>query len=151
MAYLHFLSPVSLVAERRACTSQASFRLTHSAPISMPHKDPIARSKYYKQWYRRNKKTEVARTHANRKTLRDMIREAKNKPCVDCGVQYDYFIMQFDHVRGKKKFDVGRSYLRFGKQQILDEIAKCDVVCANDHAKRTWERAKRFRTVVLMA
>jgi hypothetical protein len=30
----------------------------------------------------------------------------------------------------------------FGKVQILKEIAKCDVVCANCHAARTWKRLK---------
>lgn len=108
----------------------------------MSHKDPQVRSRYYKLWYKQNRKREVARIKKNQKLLRQMIREAKRKPCSDCRVEYPFYVMQFDHVRGRKKFDVGRSYLRYGRQQILKEIAKCDVVCANDHAKRTWERGQ---------
>src|SRR5690242_7976843 len=37
---------------------------------------------------------------------RELVQQAKAKPCADCGIQYDYWIMQFDHVRGKKSFNV---------------------------------------------
>ena len=30
-------------------------------------------------------------------------------------------------------------------QTIIDEIAKCEVVCANDHRRRTYNRARSWR------
>lgn len=108
----------------------------------MSHKDLKARSRYYKLWYKQNRKREIERIYANRKLLRLLIREAKRKPCTDCEIEYPYYVMQFDHVRGKKISNLQNMHLRFGKLQILEEIAKCDVVCANCHAQRTWTRAQ---------
>jgi hypothetical protein len=68
------------------------------------------------------------------KRIRQMKRDAKQKPCADCGVQYPYWVMQFDHVRGEKKCNISEANLRVGA--LLEEIAKCDVVCANCHALR---------------
>ena len=77
-----------------------------------------------------------------KRQLRLMVQEAKAVPCADCGVQYPYCAMQFDHVRGTKDFDVSRGPARgFSIKRIQAEIEKCDVVCANCHAIRTHERA----------
>lgn len=110
----------------------------------MSHKDPIARARYYKLWYKQNRKREIARIKKNKEEIKFLIRETKQKPCADCGHEYPFYVMQFDHVRGQKKFLLCRSYLRQGKQKVLDEIAKCDVVCANCHAQRTWSRKQHF-------
>ena len=61
-----------------------------------------------------------------------------NHPCEDCGCA-DPRVLDFDHVRGEKAFNLQR-----GKQKplsdILAEIQKCDVVCANCHRLRTQAR-----------
>jgi hypothetical protein len=84
-----------------------------------------------------------ARTNKWRKKrqalFRRIIREAKDQPCADCGGKYPYYVMQFDHVRGVKKFGIATALSRVGTaspSQLRDEIAKCDVVCANCHALR---------------
>lgn len=64
------------------------------------------------------------------------IRKAKDKPCVDCGVRYPYYVMQFDHVRGGKLFCVCEGH-RESWDAIHAEIDKCVVVCANCHMERT--------------
>jgi hypothetical protein len=48
--------------------------------------------------------------------------------------------MQWDHVpeRGPKLFNLSRA--DYGMEKVLAEIAKCDLVCANCHAIRTWNR-----------
>lgn len=77
------------------------------------------------------------RTHyLNRRAL---INEAKNKPCSDCGIKYPSYVMQFDHREPKKKvFTIGPDFSSYGRNAILKEIEKCDVVCANCHAERTY-------------
>ena len=74
---------------------------------------------------------------------RKLIREAKDVPCMDgtmCGgKRYDFWIMQFDHVRGEKLFDLSQASGR-AIQTVKDEIAKCDIVCSNCHADRTYKR-----------
>lgn len=70
-------------------------------------------------------------------------RAAKNRPCVDCGHSYPYYVMQFDHLRDKR-YDLGSSATRgLGNQKFYEEIAKCDVVCANCHMIRTHLRRQR--------
>ncbi len=71
---------------------------------------------------------------------RSITREAKEIPCADCGVQYPYYVMQFDHVRGHKEFNIGPIGPTVGRDRLLAEIAKCEVVCANCHAERTHSR-----------
>lgn len=132
------------MAEQEFCKLLVGVRFLGGAPDltrgSMSHKDPKVRSRYYKLWYKQNRKREVARIKANQKALRQMIRAAKEKPCADCGIEYAYYIMQFDHVRGEKLSGLQNMHIRFGRLQIIEEIAKCDVVCANCHASRTWNR-----------
>lgn len=69
---------------------------------------------------------------------------AKARPCADCGVQYPPYVMQFDHREPKTKlFVIGASLFSRSLSAVLAEIEKCDVVCANCHFQRTWERTHR--------
>lgn len=60
------------------------------------------------------------------------------KPCTDCGVSYPYYVMDFDHCRGKKVLNLASAQrVCLSKKKILAEIAKCDLVCSNCHRERT--------------
>lgn len=69
----------------------------------------------------------------------EYIDEVKNQPCEDCGGSFPPCAMDFDHVRGEKRFQIGGNTFK-NWDQLLGEIAKCDVVCANCHRIRTWGR-----------
>jgi hypothetical protein len=71
---------------------------------------------------------------------REVIREGKKKPCADCGVEYPWYVMDYDHVRGKKKHTIAKMLQHQGIETIKEEIAKCDVVCSNCHRIRTFNR-----------
>lgn len=60
---------------------------------------------------------------------------------MDCGGRFHFRAMQWDHVRGNKLDDIAEM-VRKGRtrEAILTEIAKCELVCANCHAVRTYER-----------
>lgn len=60
-------------------------------------------------------------------------------PCVDCG-EKDWAVLQFDHVRGKKSFQISKKIDRIRWETLFAEILKCDVRCANCHQRRTIER-----------
>lgn len=79
-----------------------------------------------------------------RNKILESVRKAKDKPCMDCNIKYGYWVMQFDHRPGTYKFMGINTLIRnsYPLDTILDEIAKCDVVCANCHAGRTYERSK---------
>ena len=82
-----------------------------------------------------------ASTKKARERKRELINAAKAQPCWDCGVQYSYYVMDLDHARGEKVCQVSLMVsMGFSVGEIADEIGKCDVVCANCHRERTYQR-----------
>jgi hypothetical protein len=71
-------------------------------------------------------------------------RELKARlPCADCGESFHHAAMHWDHRPGTiKRFDVSHMIKSYSRRAILDEIAKCDLVCANCHAVRTYTRQR---------
>lgn len=63
-----------------------------------------------------------------------------SKGCMDCGYREHFAALQFDHVRGKKKIGLGETHGQPSRKRIDEEIAKCDVVCANCHFVREYKR-----------
>lgn len=92
---------------------------------------------YRKTIYENNKEAQLNRNIKYKKSLQEIVIEAKSKPCTDCGTQYNWWQMQFDHLRDKS-FNI--SAMKQGKDRILLEIEKCEVVCANCHSDRTYKR-----------
>jgi hypothetical protein len=81
--------------------------------------------------------------YARRRTeIFEKIRKYKNRPCLDCGEIFHPEIMEFDHVRGKKLFNLSRPPLNI--KRVAAEIAKCDLVCANCHRLRTAKRRAKL-------
>ena len=63
--------------------------------------------------------------------------------CVDCG-EDDWVVLEFDHVRGVKKLAVSRMVsCGHSIKKINEEIAKCEIVCANCHKRRTYNRLEK--------
>lgn len=81
-----------------------------------------------------DRKTRSKRTYERNKNL---IRSLKAKPCKRCKGRFPYYVMEFDHVRGKKKCNMN-ALRRPGAtvKMITAEAAKCDVVCSNCHKIR---------------
>ena len=75
---------------------------------------------------------------------RRLVREAKNGPCKDCGIQYPYYVMDFDHRPGEGKRANLTVLAKQGvsREVLLAEMARCDLVCANCHRMRTYRRKK---------
>ena len=65
---------------------------------------------------------------------------AKAVPCADCRGMFPPYVLDFDHVRGRKVGNIARLKMQTTRSVLLAEIAKCDVVCANCHRIRTYER-----------
>jgi hypothetical protein len=79
---------------------------------------------YLKQWFKKR---------------REFLNSLKDKPCTDCGVKYPPYVMQWDHISNDKKYTIS-SIASASMEKILAEIAKCELVCANCHAIRSYER-----------
>lgn len=68
-------------------------------------------------------------------------------PCVDCG-EDDPVVLEFDHVRGEKLFEISRADNNCVSIATLRrEIVKCEVRCANCHRRKTHERRLAEKTV----
>jgi hypothetical protein len=56
--------------------------------------------------------------------------------CAKCGCTED---LEFDHIdRDKKSFDIGANYSR-KIEDLLEELAKCQLLCADHHLEKTRE------------
>ena len=99
-----------------------------------------------REHYNNNKQYYFSRNKKRKAILRKIVMFYKDQPCVDCGVQYAPEVMQFDHLDNQNmmpKLANMNSLLNLGSVRLIEEeIAKCEVVCANCHTMRTASRRK---------
>lgn len=68
--------------------------------------------------------------------------KAAVKYCPDCGHQKQWFQMDFDHVRGVKRFSLSQYHHHTQSLDVIkEEVEKCDIICACCHRLRTYVRA----------
>lgn len=92
---------------------------------------------YMKTYYRENPDKRDEHVSRRKARIKEQVNEYKvSRGCMDCGQSYPYYVLQFDH-RGDKKFTISKYMTSISIKSLWDEIAKCDVVCANCHAERT--------------
>jgi protein-arginine kinase activator protein McsA len=82
---------------------------------------------------------------SNRKKIRDRNRDyvrniKESNACTDCGKNYHYSQMDFDHLNDKKHTIARLASSEASLKTIKQEMAKCELVCSNCHRLRTWER-----------
>lgn len=115
----------------------------------MAYADKTKRREYMKEWRMKNATTERpkvnTRVKLRRIAIRDFVKLAKhNKPCADCGIIYPAHVLDFDHRQGEKSFILSRASVKGTSLDVVQtEINKCDIVCANCHRIRTFERSGR--------
>lgn len=98
---------------------------------------------YDKQYYQdpANKQKHREAKQRNKTKFSAWYHSLKDSPCVDCGNKFHPAAMQWDHRPGTiKTGDVANLAHRGNKKLVLAEIEKCDLVCANCHAVRTYDR-----------
>ena len=98
--------------------------------------------RYYAQNRERQLKLANERRRRYVKIKKEIVYKLKDEPCTDCGQRYPHYVMDFDHRKGTKKTAniahlISQNY--FSKEKLLDEISKCDLVCANCHRIRTYK------------
>lgn len=104
--------------------------------------DPDYQRKYHKKHYTKNKQKYLDNASKRRKVLRLEVQKIKDVPCLDCGVKYPYWVMHFDHRNNDRNGNacVSRLISSTQRTKLYEEIDKCDIVCANCHADRTYKR-----------
>jgi len=104
----------------------------------MAYKDKEKEKRALRRYYEKNKLAYFLRNKEKRERMREWLREQKSHPCMDCGVQYDPFVMDFDHRDPVTKKYQPHQLIRLSSwSRLKAEVAKCDLVCANCHRLRT--------------
>ena len=83
----------------------------------------------------------LERTQIKRNHIVQYVQEYKqSRGCADCKENYPYWMLEFDHL-GDKDFNIsGYRQITASLERVKREIAKCEVVCANCHRNRTYNR-----------
>lgn len=109
----------------------------------MPWKDKEKQREAIRRHYYANRQYYIDKAYKKRDILRRWVYDLKNKtPCTDCGIQYPYYVTDFDHVgeKGVKKNIISKLINSGSTKQVKEEIAKCELVCSNCHRIRTYNR-----------
>jgi hypothetical protein len=121
--------------------ANTEFALRSKATGKRHHICRSCRSLYNREWWAKNRVVQMPRIKLSRQMR---YREIEQRiwdhlfmpPGVDCG-QADVAVLHFDHLRDK----VNEISTMFRRQRswkaVLEEIAKCEVRCANCHARKT--------------
>lgn len=104
-----------------------------------------AHAAYMRDYYRRN-------PHKNRANVKRWQNENKDRvelykkehPCVRCG-ENDYRCLTFHHLRDKKHNVSAMPSSGFRWETILKEINKCEVLCANCHAREHYRQPNELK------
>ena len=92
------------------------------------------------------KKAERRRRAVAREQAVDYLRR---HPCVDCG-ETDIVVLGFDHIADKRATITDLIAEGASWRRIAEEIARCEVVCANCHGRRTERRQGSWRMGLTM-
>ena len=105
--------------------------------------DPRAKAAK-RRYYDRNKAVYAAKLKQRKAKIRRTIYDYLcDHYCVDCG-ETDTVVLDFDHVRGNKKFNIANAAVKgVSLDTLAVEIEKCDIRCSNCHRRKT-HRERRF-------
>ena len=110
------------------------------------NQDPAKKTAYNKSWHGTHVDERREYHRDRRALLQAFIRSIKRElGCADCGIN-EPLVLQFDHRDpDSKKGTIGKKFAAWGPKTIREEIAKCDVVCANCHIMRHSQTPDLFK------
>ena len=90
-------------------------------------------------WRSECKPCTTARSIRSTVKKRRMLADLKlERGCTDCGYNAHPDALEFDHLpQYKKSFTIGSALANKGIDNLLAEVAKCEVVCSNCHRVRS--------------
>jgi hypothetical protein len=103
-----------------------------------------AHSETHRQRY--IEQTRVRNDRYFRERVAFLLEYFQTHPCSDCG-ETDPVVLDFDHLRDKE-FDIASGIHYRAWRKVLAEMAKCEVVCANCHRRRTARRRGALRLIL---
>ncbi len=104
------------------------------------------RRSYDRQYYaERGKSARDARNRERANKARAWMASLKvGNPCRDCNETFPAWVMHWDHLpEFDKRDEISAMVTSRTRAAVLDELKKCELVCANCHVMRTVRRARR--------
>ena len=100
----------------------------------MPYKDSQAHKDAKRRWYLKNRELTIKRAMEHKHRDQEWFKAIKStKVCVECGHDV-YEDLDFHHVDPSTKIlSVSDMLGTYGRQKVLDEMAKCVVLCKSCH------------------
>lgn len=95
---------------------------------------------YNVRYYATHRQAELDRVKKRQGATLAFLRDLRRIPCDDCREMFPPHMMDFDHRDPSKKLFTlaGGHALLMSRERLIAEVEKCDVVCANCHALRTY-------------
>ncbi|GAC1320751.1 MAG: hypothetical protein NVSMB2_16920 [Chloroflexota bacterium] len=95
---------------------------------------------YWRAYYYRNRDDVVVGRKRRKSELRQWLREYKaSLVCAACGESRPATLDVHHADPSEKELSIGDvTACGWSRRKVLDEIAKCEVLCANCHRKRHW-------------
>lgn len=116
----------------RICRTCAKLRQQRRA--EMPGRREL-NAQRMREWRAANPDRARASWRAHDQKTRQLLLDARAGGCIRCPEKHPA-CLDFHHRNGKKdKLGHIGQFRRFGHEQLLAEIAKCDVLCSNCHRK----------------
>jgi hypothetical protein len=110
----------------------------------MPRKSPEEVRAYNRDYYQRHRERLIERQAEKNKRFmekrRQWLADYKSElQCAQCGESHPATLTFHHRTPAQKSFAIGdMSTVKVGLRRLLAEIRKCEVLCANCHAKEHW-------------
>lgn len=104
------------------------------------------KAEYNRKYYQEHKEQSRLRDKRRIQRLRDYVLEVlQSRPCADCG-EDNILVLEFDHI-SDKKYNIGDMICHPSTSLIKleQEIAKCEIRCANCHRVKTAYQVNSWR------
>jgi hypothetical protein len=102
---------------------------------------------YLKNKSKVNKRARIRLAEVRKRNHAEMMKYLSVHPCVVCG-ESDPIVLEFNHIDPKtKKNSIAQLVSSNRWEKVLEEIEKCEVLCANDH-KRVTAKQKRWSRAI---
>lgn len=123
--------------------SEEEFRIRSSSSTGRQSACKECAKAYDKQWLKEHPKKSkkwIARANERRRETRIWFNEYKKTlRCCICGESHPG-VLDFHHKDPiEKDKTVSDAVVQWGRERILKEVAKCDILCANCHRKLHYE------------
>ncbi len=106
----------------------------------MPYKNQKDQTDCQKRFYERNKEYYKEKARKRKAEIREWFREYKSTlACIECGEDHPACV-DFHHRDPKEKDMAIHRMVGTGRsiERLMEEIEKCDPMCANCHRKLHW-------------